>query len=407
MARWQGKAMALPESRPVPEREQRSPGASAVEIVRVRTKADLDRFIRVPWRIYRDDPHWVPPLVFERRQHLDRTANPFFDHAEVQLWLALRGGEAVGRISAQVDQAALSQHQDAAGHFGFLEAEDDGGTFAALLQTAEAWLRDRGLRTVRGPFSLSINDESGLLIEGYERPPALMMGHAPPYYGRRLEDLGYAKVRDLIAYDFDVVTAKSVPPEVRRLVDSLAKRPNVTVRRLRKSQLARDLKAVLKVFNDAWSNNWGFIPFSEVEIAKIAKDMRPLIREDFVCIVEIDGDPAAFALALPDLNEAMADLNGALLPFGWAKLLYRLKAGKITRVRMPLMGVRKKYQGGAKGAALAYTVIEKVHENVQRAGFAGAELSWVLEDNLPARKVIEAAGGVPYKTYRIYEKALT
>jgi GTP:adenosylcobinamide-phosphate guanylyltransferase len=316
MARWQGKAMALPESRPVPEREQRSPGASAVEIVRVRTKADLDRFIRVPWRIYRDDPHWVPPLVFERRQHLDRTANPFFDHAEVQLWLALRGGEAVGRISAQVDQAALSQHQDAAGHFGFLEAEDDGGTFAALLQTAEAWLRDRGLRTVRGPFSLSINDESGLLIEGYERPPALMMGHAPPYYGRRLEDLGYAKVRDLIAYDFDVVTAKSVPPEVRRLVDSLAKRPNVTVRRLRKSQLARDLKAVLKVFNDAWSNNWGFIPFSEVEIAKIAKDMRPLIREDFVCIVEIDGDPAAFALALPDLNEAMADLNGALLPFG-------------------------------------------------------------------------------------------
>jgi hypothetical protein len=318
MARWQGKAMALPESRPVPEREQRSPGASAVEIVRVRTKADLDRFIRVPWRIYRDDPHWVPPLVFERRQHLDRTANPFFDHAEVQLWLALRGGEAVGRISAQVDQAALSQHQDAAGHFGFLEAEDDGGTFAALLQTAEAWLRDRGLRTVRGPFSLSINDESGLLIEGYERPPALMMGHAPPYYGRRLEDLGYAKVRDLIAYDFDVVTAKSVPPEVRRLVDSLAKRPNVTVRRLRKSQLARDLKAVLKVFNDAWSNNWGFIPFSEVEIAKIAKDMRPLIREDFVCIVEIDGDPAAFALALPDLNEAMADLNGALRSPGCA-----------------------------------------------------------------------------------------
>ena len=402
--------MALPESRPVPETGQRSAGpagAPTIEIVPVRGKAELDRFIRMPWRIYRDDPQWVPPLVFERRQHLDRTANPFFDHAAVQLWLALRGGEPVGRISAQVDQAALDQHQDACGHFGFLEAEDDGGTFAALLRTAEDWLRDRGLRSVRGPFSLSINDESGLLIEGYERPPSLMMGHARPYYAGRLEDQGYAKVRDLIAYDFDVVAANSVPPAVRRLVDNLAKRPDVTVRRLRKSQFDRELKAVLEVFNDAWSNNWGFIPFSEVEIAKIAKDMKPLIREDFVCIVEIDGDPAAFALALPDLNEAIADLDGALLPFGWAKLLYRLKAGKIGRVRMPLMGVRKKYQGGAKGAALAYTVIEKVHENVRRAGFTGAELSWVLEDNLSARKVIEAAGGVPYKTYRIYEKALT
>ncbi len=398
--------MALPESRPAPAGEQRASGTSAIEIVQVRNKADLNRFIRVPWRIYRDDPRWVPPLVFERRQHLDPAANPFFDHAEVRFWLALRGGEPVGRISAQIDQAALSQHQDACGHFGFLEAEDDDETFAVLLRTAEDWLKERGMRGMRGPFSLSINDESGLLIEGYDRPPALMMGHAPPYYAGRLEDQGYAKIRDLIAYDFDVVTARSVPRAVRRLVDNLAKRPNVTVRRLRKSKFGRDLKAVLEVFNDAWSNNWGFIPFSEVEIAKIAKDMKPLIREDFVCIVEIDGDPAAFALALPDLNEAMADLDGALLPFGWAKLLYRLKAGKIARVRMPLMGVRKKYQGGAMGAGLAYTVIEKVHENVRRAGYKGAELSWVLEDNLPARKVIEAAGGVPYKTYRIYEKAL-
>jgi hypothetical protein len=398
--------MALPEPRSATESEPSATGASAVDIVPVDGKADFDRFIRVPWRIYRVDPNWVPPLVFERRQHLDPAANPFFDHAEARFWLALRGGEPVGRISAQIDQAALDQHRDACGHFGFLEAEDDGESFAALLRTAEDWLRERGLRRVRGPFSLSINDESGLLIDGYDRPPALMMGHAPPYYGRRLEQQGYAKVRDLIAYDFDVVTAKSVPPAVRRLVDNLARRPNVTVRRLRKAQFGRELKAVLEVFNDAWSNNWGFIPFSEVEIAKIAKDMKPLIREDFVSIVEIDGDPVAFALALPDLNEAIADLDGALLPFGWAKLLYRLKTGKITRVRMPLMGVRKRYQGGAMGAGLAYTVIERVHENVRRAGYKGAELSWVLEDNLPARKVIEAAGGVPYKTYRIYEKAL-
>ncbi len=403
--------MALPESRAL--RDETAPvriqplRAAAPEIVAVKGKADLDRFIRVPWRLYRDDPKWVPPLVFERRQHLNPRSNPYFGHAEVQLWLALRSGEPVGRISAQVDQAALAQHRDATGHFGFLEAEDDAETFAALLGTAEAWLKARGMRRVCGPFSLSINDESGLLVTGFDRPPALMMGHARPYYGDRLEQQGYAKIRDLIAYDYDMAKVDYVPPAARGLVDRLAKRPNVTIRPLRKSQLSEDLKAVLAIFNDAWSSNWGFIPFSEVEIAKIAKDMRPLIREDFVCIVEIDGEPVAFALALPDLNQAIADLDGALLPFGWAKLLYRLKAGKISRVRMPLMGVRKKHQDGVLGAALAYTVVRKVYEGVRRAGFRGAELSWVLEDNLPARNLIETGGAVPYKTYRIYEKALT
>jgi GNAT superfamily N-acetyltransferase len=345
--------------------------------------------------------------MFERRQHLDPKVNPFFGHAEVQLWLALRDGDPVGRISAQIDQAALAQHKDETGYFGFLEAEDDGESFAALLGAAEAWLKDRGMRRVRGPFSLSINDESGLLIQGFDRPPSIMMGHAPPYYASRLEEQDYAKAMDLIAYEFDVVATNSVPPVVRRLVQDLGRRSNVTIRNLRKSHIDQELKAVLDIFNDAWSNNWGFVPFSDIAIAKLGKDMRPLIREDFVSIVEIDAKPAAFAIALPNLNEVIADLNGALLPFGWAKLLYRLKRGKLRTARMPLMGVRKKYQGGTFGAALAYTVIQRVHESVRRAGFVGGELSWVLEDNLPARKVIEAAGGVPYKTYRIYEKALT
>ncbi len=401
--------MALPETRGGWEDRQdlrHYPAARGpLEIVPVRGKAEFDRFIRLPWRIYRQDPCWVPPLLLERRQHLNPRLNPFFGHAEVQLWLALRGGEAIGRVSAQIDQVALSLHRNQTGHFGFLEAEDDKQTFAALCATAEAWLKERGMRRVCGPFSLSINDESGLLVEGFGRPPSMMMGHAPRYYAGRLEEQGYSKAMDLIAYDFDMDT-DPVPRAAKRLVEGFMKRPNVTVRKLVKSQFSRDLKVLLGIFNDAWSNNWGFIPFSDVEIAKLAKDMRPLIREDFVSIVEIDGEPAAFAIALPNLNEAIADLNGALLPFGWAKLLYRLKAGKIRNIRMPLMGVRKKYQGGSLGGALAYTVIYKVHENVQRAGFSGGELSWVLEDNTAARKVIEAAGGVPYKTYRIYEKAL-
>jgi hypothetical protein len=373
--------------------------------VAVAGKAALDRFIALPWRIYRDDPEWVPPLLFERRQHLDRKANPYFSHAEVQLWLALRGGEPVGRISAQIDQAALARHDDAAGHFGFLEAIDDAEVFAALLGTAEAWLRARGMRCLRGPFSLSINDESGLLVEGFDTPPSLLMGHAPRYYAGRVEAQGYAKARDLIAYDFDM-KKDPLPSSARRLIGRLEAQSGLIVRPLDKSRFDRDLKAILAIFNDAWANNWGFVPFSEVEIAKVAKDLKPLIDADCVAIAELEGEAVAFAVGLPNLNEAIADLDGALLPFGWAKLLYRLKAGKIRTARMPLMGVRQAYQGGTLGAALAFAVIGRAHEGLRRRGFASTELSWVLEDNLQAQKIIEAAGGVPYKTYRIYEKAL-
>ncbi len=383
----------------------RAPAPGAVEILPVEGKAALDRFIRVPWRIYWDDSQWVPPLVFERRQHLDRKANPFFRHAEVQLWLALSGGTPVGRISAQIDQAALNQHQDATGHFGFLEAIDDAEVFAQLLGTAEAWLRQRGLVRVRGPFSLSINDESGLLVEGFERPPSLMMGHARPYYAERLEALGYAKVRDLIAYEFDMAR-DPLPESARRLIGRLEAQSGLTIRPLLMRRFDEDLKAVMGIFNDAWANNWGFVPFSQVEIAKVAKDLKPLIDAECVAIAEVEGEPAAFAVGLPNLNEAIADLDGALLPFGWAKLLYRLKAGKIRTARMPLMGVRRKFQGGTLGAALAFAVINRAHQGLRRRGFESAELSWVLEDNLQAQSIIETAGGRPYKTYRIYEKAL-
>lgn len=397
--------MASPQPRPKIEPESPLPEAATVEIAEVADKAALDRFIRLPWSIYAGDPNWVPPLILERRAHLDRKANPFFSHAEAGLWLARRGGRDVGRISAQVDRAHLERHGDAAGFFGFLEAIDDQAVFAALLRTAEAWLAGRGMVRARGPFSWSINDESGLLVDGFDTPPSLLMGHARPYYAGRVEACGYAKVKDLIAYDF-AVAPEAMPPVAGTLIKRLKRREDVTIRSLDKRRFSKDLDAVLDIFNDAWSDNWGYVPLSDAEIAKAAKDLAPIIHADLVAIVEVGGEPAAFAIALPNLNEAIADLNGRLLPFGWAKLLYRLKFGRLRSARMPLMGVRKKYQNGPLGAALAYAVIERVYKHGAARGILRGELSWILEDNLPVRRIIEDVGGRPYKTYRIYEKAL-
>ena len=395
--------MAQPE--PAIDTAPEPVAATGIDIAAVESKADLDRFIKVPWPIYAGDPNWVPPLMIERRGHLSSKSNPFYRHADVRLWLALRDGRPVGRISAQVNHAYLKRHQDATGHFGFIEAEDDPAVFAALLGQAESWLAEQGMRRIRGPFCFSVNDELGLLVDGFDRPPSLLMGHARPYYGSRMEQQGYVKAKDLIAYDFGVAD-NPLPKSAKAILSRLERDPSVTVRGLRKSDYSQEVEAVLDIFNDAWSDNWGFVPMADYEIAHLAKELKVLIYEDFVAIAEVDGAPAAFGIGLPNINEAIADLNGALLPFGWAKLLYRLKGGKIRSARLPLMGVRKQYHGTPLGVALAFGVIDRLHRNHAAKGYRQAELSWILEDNQSMRAIIEAAGAEPYKTYRIYEKDL-
>ncbi len=376
----------------------------ALQIEAVTDRAGLDRFIRVPWRIYRDDPYWVPPLIAERRGHLDRHKNPYFDHAEVAFWIARRGAAVVGRISAQVDRAYLDYHQDSTGQFGLLEADDDPAIFAALLGTAEDWLRTRSMRRVRGPFSLSINDESGLLIDGFDTPPSIMMNHAPPYYGARIEALGYTTAKDLVAYDYD--SFEPMPAVAASLVKRIRKSPEVQLRPMRKKQYDEELRIILGIFNDAWADNWGFVPLSEAEVAHTAKELKPLIRGDLVCIAELDGAPVAMAVSLPNLNEAIADLDGKLLPFGWAKLLWRLKVRPPRSARVALMGVRRELQRTPVGGAIAFAVIDTIRESHMRQGVRQVELSWVLEDNHPMRRIIEAVGGRHYKTYRVYERDL-
>ncbi|MEL7030539.1 MAG: dATP pyrophosphohydrolase, partial [Pseudomonadota bacterium] len=275
----------------------------------------------------------------------------------------------------------------------------------ALLQTAEAWLRTRGAEKIVGPFNFTINEDCGVLVDGFEDPPALMMPHGRPYYADALDRAGYAKAKDLIAYRFDLANA-AVPPRLKRLVDRVASDSSVTLRALNPKAFSADVATVMDIFNDAWSENWGFVPFSDAEISHVGANMRPVLRPDWGCIAELNGEAVAFALALPNVNEAIADLDGRLLPFGWAKLLYRLKIAGVKSVRMPLMGVRKSLQGATVGAALSFAVIQQVHERCRESGVEMAELSWILEDNVSMRRMIEEIGGVPYKTYRMFEKAL-
>ncbi len=377
---------------------------TSIDIVPVTDKAMRKAFVRVPWNVYTDDPNWVPPLLIEREGHIDPKQNPYFDHAEVQLWIAYKNGMPVGRISAQVDQASLARHKDDAGHFGFLEGVDDPQVFHALMETAENWLRQRGMKSIVGPLSFSINDEVGLLVDGFDRPPSLMMGHALPYFSQYLTSLGYEKAIDTIAYDFDV-NKDGLNDKSRAIVNRLSSNPKVTVRSLNSKDFDNELRRIIDIFNDAWWDNWGFVPFSEPEIKKLASDFKLLLEPEHVSIIEVDGEPAAFGLTIPNINEAIRDLNGRLLPFGWAKLGYRIFAKKIRTARLPFMGVRRKYQKSWMGAAMSLIIIDMVHSrNVGKKD--QAELSWVLEENYGVRKIIESTGCKPYKTYRVFRKAL-
>ena len=374
-----------------------------LDVVGVATPGDLDRFVKLPSRLQASDTAWVSPLAFERKIALSRKKNPFFEHADAMFWLARRNGRDVGRISAQVDRLAIAA-RPGIGWFGLIAADDDDSVFAALTRTAEAWLLQRGMREVEGPFNLSINEEAGLLVDGFETPPMLMMGHDPPFAGRRLEEQGYAKAKDLIAYLYDVTA--DLPAAARALIDRPLP-PTLKLRRLDMRRYDTEIAALTDIFNDAWSANWGFVPLTRAETEHLAKSMRPLIRPELVWFIEVRGEPAAFGVCLPNLNEAIRDLGGKLLPLGWLKLLWRLKIAGVTTARVPLMGVKRKYANGLLGSLMPFLIIDALRREALAAGIREVELSWILEDNLPMRRINEALGGKPYKTYRIYRKALS
>jgi len=342
--------------------------------------------------------------MFERLKLLAKNKNPYFEHAVADYWIAYRDGEPVGRISAQIDELAQHGQGPGTGHFGFVEAPDDLAVFRALFETAEAWLRDRGMVRVRGPFNLSINEECGLLVDGFEDRPRIMMSHARPYYAERIEGLGYRKAKDLWAYDLDAVA--ELPENVLRIVRRAEAHHRLQVRNFRWKSMSDDFQIIRDIFNDAWSNNWGYVPFTEAEISKMQADLSFLLCEHCGKIAYWDGEPAAFMLVLPDLNELIADLHGRLAPFGWAKLAWRVLRRRFPCVRVPLMGVRKRYQNRPPGAFMALLLIEQHRVQWCRHGTVRGELSWILEDNESMKGIADSIAGARYKTYRIYEKTL-
>lgn len=372
---------------------------SAITIVPVDSAALKQRFIRLPARLHAGDPNWITPLDMERDEALSPKHNPLFAHTDVQLWLAVRDGRDVGRISAQVNREAT----DGVGHFGMLAAEDDAALIRLLFDTAEAWLKARGMRESLGPFSLSINEETGLLIKGHDTPPMLMMGHDRDYLAGHIEALGYAKAKDVFAYLSDIT--QPLPASIVNLM----KRPlpdSFKLRHMDFRHYRRDIESISTIFNDAWAANWRFEPLTAADTDHLAKAMRPILNEKLVWFIDVDGEPAGFGVCLPNINEAIADLDGKLLPFGWAKLLWRLKISGVKSARVPLMGVKRKYATGFVGAVLPFLIIDAMRTEARKLGYERAELSWILEDNLPMRRINESLGGVAYKTYRVYRKAL-
>ncbi len=377
---------------------------TSITVRPVRDKAGLRVFLDVPFKVYRDDPNWVAPLYLERLDHVSRKRNPFFLHAEVEFFVAFRGSEPVGRISAQVNHLHIDRYNDATGQFGFLDAIDDEEVFAALTRAAGDWLKERGMQRMTGPMSFSINDEMGLLIDGFDTPPRIMMGHARPFFGQHLDALGFAKAKDVLAYDYDA--SSPLPRAMQAMLDKAFASGDLSVRQLSKKNLARDLSIIIEIFNDAWSENWGFVPMTREEITALGNNLKMLVGEDYIAIAFWKGEPAAMAVSLPDINQWIKGLNGRLMPFGWTRLLWHLLARPPAAVRMPLMGVRRKFHGQPVGATLALAVIDRIRRAHMGRGTRSAELSWILEDNLPMRRMLDALGARTYKTYRVYEHTL-
>jgi hypothetical protein len=376
----------------------------SIAILPVVSKADRKAFIELAYRLNLSDPNWVPPLKDEVRGLITPGKNPWFEHAEAAFFLAMRGGKPVGRISAQVDRLVLEHMGPGLGQWGMFEAADEEAA-RALLEAAEAWLRGKGMTRSMGPFSLGIWDEPGLLVEGHDHPPMVMMGHNKADYQGWIEGEGYRRVKDL--YTYDVPTSAGFAPIVDRIVASGEKNERIRIRKVDKSRFDEEASLILSILNEAWSDNWGFIPLTDSEIAYAGKKLKPIVLEDMILVAEYDGEPVAFMMGLPDINEFIMDLKGELFPFGFVKLLWRLKRMRPRGGRVPLMGVVKKLHATRLASQLAFMMIEYIRRAGNgHYGIGRAEVGWILDDNAPMLSIADAIQSRRNRTYRIYEKPL-
>lgn len=373
----------------------------------VTSRADKEAFLALPSALFSDDPVWVPPLQMMVRDQLNPKKNPWFTHGEMQMFLAERNGAVLGRISAQVDRSHLEHHNDGTGFFGFFDSVNEQPVADALFAAAGAWLKDKGLTRVRGPFNLNINEESGLLVEGFESPPRVAMTHALPHYQTLVENAGFEKVRDLLAFLTPMDTA--LPYKHMKLLQrSIDRNPGLTFRHLDPKHYDDDIRILVDLFNEAWAENWGFIPLAEADAKHMANEFKLILIPELVWFAFYEGKPAAMAVALPDLNEMIRDLGGKLWPTGWMKLAWRVLTRRTwsSGTRVPLMGVAPRFKNKPLGSVLALMVMGAIRRESLKLNMPICEMSWVLEDNTQTRHSLETIGGRVYKTYRMYDKAL-
>lgn len=364
----------------------------------MRDGRDLEAFVRLPWSLYRNDRNWVPPLRRDVRRAFDPDHHPFHQHSDVQPFLALREDAPVGRICAIHNRRHLEFHDEPVGFFGWFECREDGEAAGALFEAAGEWLRERGLETMRGPTSFSTNEETGLLVEGFDRPPVILMPYNPPYYEDLILGHDFREAKTLVAYWLE---DEQAPEYLERAGQVLPRRYGITVRTLRMSEFDRELERVRELYNRAWESNWGFVPMTEEEFRFLASELKPVVEPELVLFAEgEDGEPVGFAVALPDMNQALKHANGRLFPFGLLKILWHSR--NISRMRVVTLGVLPEYRGKGVDALLYLHLFRNGHAT----GHNAAEFSWMLEDNEAIRRPMERIGARVYKRYRLYDLSL-
>jgi len=377
---------------------------SSVSIRPVRTRRELKRFVKVPFRLHRDSEQWVPPLIFERMQFLDRRKNPWFEHGEAEYFLAERDGEPVGRITAHVDRRWDEFQGGKDAMFGFFETAEDPEVARALFDAACEWASGKGRERILGPMDFTTNDEIGILIEGFERRPMILEPWHPPYYQRLIEAEGFTKAMDVLMWELrmgELKEGEKFDPSIHEAAEKALRDEGITIRNMRKREMAAEVRRFMDVYNEAWGDNWGFVPITDAEVEFQAKNLKQVLDEEWTFMAEKDGEVVGAALTLPDINQVMAGMNGRLLPFGWAKFL--LGRRKIDRLRVFALGVKHDYRHTGVAAGL---YLEHIKLAAQPDKIHWGEMGWILETNKPMNRAMEGMGGKIVKKYRLYERSL-
>jgi hypothetical protein len=373
-----------------------------VVINKVTNETDKIKFIKFPWKIHKGNPNWVPPMIFDVRNTLNTKKNPLYQHSKLELWLAYRGNEIVGRIAAIVNDNHNKFHNDKVGFWGYFECINDKEVSRALFDVAKDFLLENGMDTMRGPINPSTNDEIGLLINAFDKPAVMLMTYNPEYYISLVEDYGNEKVKDLYAYEVraSIIQDEKKMGKLERVSQIVLKRENLNIRKINLQDFDNEVSIIEEIYNQAWVKNWGFVPMTDDEFRYLAKNLKAVVDRDFIYIAEFNGKPVAFSLALPDYNQVFIKMNGKLFPFGVFKLLAGRK--KITGIRLITLGIIPEYQ---KKGTEAVFILNTIKEGIAK-GFNRAEISWILEDNAPMVATAENLGADRYKTYRIYDKQI-